>query len=193
VREPYLAVVVLEELNLHSKQVNLMYFLKVIPDLMTRPEAVEFGIRSHELVLVLQGAVATELLEVKLDLAVVSVLHEDRVRVRDVLMHRYRVVFRAWMHVLWRFPISFRVHFETWCSECKQIRFPDASKRLYFDGRLNEVNSLPVVIPRGFLELIYEFLLRYDFHDAYRLFLDSPLHIVALRHQFDIRFVTENY
>jgi hypothetical protein len=125
--KPYLAVVVLEELNLHSKQVNLMYFLKVIPDLMTGPEAVEFGIRSHELVLVLQGAVAAELLEVKLDLAIVGVLHKDRVRVRDVLMHRYRVVFRARVHVLRGFPISFWVHFETWCSECKQIRFPDAS------------------------------------------------------------------
>ena len=125
--KPYLAVVVLEELNLHSKQVNLMYFLKVIPDLMTRPEAVEFGIRSHELVLVLQGAVAAKLLEVKLDLAIVGVLYKDRVRIRDVLMHRYRVVLRARVHVLWRFPISFRVHFETWCSECKQIRFPDAS------------------------------------------------------------------
>lgn len=125
--EPYFAIVILEELDLHSKQVNLMYFLKVIPDLMTGPEAVEFGIRSHELVLVLQGAVAAELLEVKLDLAVVGVLHKDRIRVRDVLMHRYRVVFRTRVHVLWRFPISFRVHFETWCSECKQIRFPDAS------------------------------------------------------------------
>jgi len=125
--KPYLPVVILEELYLHSKQVNLMYFLKVIPDFMTRPEAVELGIRAHELVLVLQGPVATKLLEVKLDLAVVGVLHKDRVRVRDVLMHRYRVVFRARVHVLWGFPISFRVHFETWCSECKQIRFPYAS------------------------------------------------------------------
>jgi len=125
--EPYLPIVVLEELDLHSKQVNLMHFLKVVADLVASPEAVELRVGPHELVLVLQGAIPTELLEIKLDLAVVGVLHEDRVRVSDVLMHRYQVVFRARMHVLWRLPISFWVHFETWGSEGKHIRLPDAS------------------------------------------------------------------
>ena len=49
------------------------------------------------------------------------------------------------------------------------------------------------MIPRRFLELIYELLLRHNLHDAYRQFFDSPLHIVTLRYKFNIRFVTENY
>ena len=84
--KPYLAVVILEELYLHSKQVNLMYFLKVIPDLVTSPEAIKLRVGPHELVFVFQGAVSTELLEVKLYLSVISVLHKYRVGVGDVLM-----------------------------------------------------------------------------------------------------------
>jgi hypothetical protein len=84
--EPYFTVVILEELDFHSKQVNLMHFLQVVPDLMASPEAIQLRVRPHELVLIFQGAVSPELLEVKLNLAVVGVLYKYRVGVGDVLM-----------------------------------------------------------------------------------------------------------
>jgi hypothetical protein len=112
--EPYLSVVVLEELDFHSKQVNLMHFLQIVPDLMASPEAIELRVRPHELVLIFQGAVSPELLKVKLYLSIVGVLHKYRVGVGDVLMDRNWIVFRTRVHIFRGLSISFWVHFIAW-------------------------------------------------------------------------------
>lgn len=104
-----------------------MHFLQVVPDLVASSEAIELRVGSHELVLVFQGAISTELLEIKLYLTIVGVFHKYRVGVGDVFMDGNRVILSTRVHVFRWLPISFWVKFETWGSECKQIRLSDAS------------------------------------------------------------------
>jgi hypothetical protein len=47
----------------------------------------------------------------------------------------------------------------TGSSEGKDIGLTDSGQSLNFDGSLDEVNRLPIVVARGLLELIDKFLL----------------------------------
>lgn len=111
--EPYLPIVVLEELNLHSQQVNPVQLLQVVSDLVASAEAVQVGRLHHQPVLVLERALLpAELFEVELDLAVVRVLDEDRRGPRHVLLPVASVFFGKRVHVLRRQPTLLGVGFE---------------------------------------------------------------------------------
>lgn len=63
------------------------------------------------------------------------------------------------MHIFGRFSISLIVMLITRSSESKDIGLSDTAQGLNFDGSLDKVNRLPVVVTWGLLELVDELLL----------------------------------
>lgn len=74
-------------------------------------------------------------------------------------MDLLRIIFSTRMHIFRGSHISIIVMLITGSSEGKDIGLTDSGQSLNFNGSLDEVNRLPIVVARGLLELIDKFLL----------------------------------
>lgn len=132
--KPNFPIVILEELYLHSKQINFMQFLEEKPNFMALLQAVHLRVIDHQLHVVTRRAISTEHLIIKLNFAIVGMLNKNRVGSHNIffLVTLALVKLGAGVMVLWWKTVLFGVNFEARCVKCKGELFTKTTKRVDF-------------------------------------------------------------
>ena len=154
-REPYLPVIVLEEADLHPQQIQRVYLLQVEAYLVASAQTVQLRVTDHQAVLVFQGFACPKLAVVEFYLPIIGVLDEDGRRSDGLIVLSFAVVIlRARMEVLGRLRVLICQLLVARCIERKCEWLSEATEGIDLKCGLNEIYGLPVLMPRGFLELV---------------------------------------